>query len=170
MQSQTKALVIALYQNLEKIMSHWNFSDASRRKFLCFFLEKITNSATEVKNAITLKRLKVETWILELRWGIYELFFVQSLEAIGHVIRISELKTEMPIRGLTLYIPGYFYTLFVPGGGANFPPLSKNRLVSDRSKIFCMLKVFFVKFSKIKILRFWRHANNDDVIKTSKSL
>ena len=37
---------------------------------------------------------------------------------------------------LTLYVPGYFYTLFVPMGG-KFAPLSKNRLVSDRSKIFC---------------------------------
>ena len=55
---------------------------------------------------------------------------------------------------LTLYILGYFYTVFVPGGGGKFAPLSKNRLVSDRSKIFCMLKLFFVKFLKIKILRF----------------
>ena len=26
---------------------------------------------------------------------------------------------------LTLYIPGYFYTLFVSGGGGGFSPLSK---------------------------------------------
>ena len=26
---------------------------------------------------------------------------------------------------LTLYVPGYFYTLFVPGGGANLPPYLK---------------------------------------------
>ena len=48
---------------------------------------------------------------------------------------------------LTLYPPGYFYTRFVP-------VVSKNCLVSDRSKIFCLLKLFFVKFLKIDILRF----------------
>ena len=35
-----------------------------------------------------------------IRWGTYESFFVQSLEAIGHVIRVSEPKTEMPIVAL----------------------------------------------------------------------
>ena len=69
---------------------------------------------------------------------------------------------------LTLYLPGYFYTLFVPGG--KFAPLTKNRLVSDKSKIFCLLKVIFVKFLKINLLRLWHHENDDDVIKTSKSL
>ena len=49
---------------------------------------------------------------------------------------------------LTLYILGYFYTLFVPGGG-KFAPLSKNRLVTDRIEIFWLLKLFFVKFLKI---------------------
>ena len=34
-----------------------------------------------------------------------------------------------------------------------FAPLSKNRLVSDRSTIFCLLKLFFVKSLKIHILR-----------------
>ena len=68
---------------------------------------------------------------------------------------------------LALYVPGYFYTLFVPGKVA---PLSKNRLVSDRSKNFGWLKPFFVKFLKINILRFWRYKNDDDVIKTSKFL
>ena len=58
------------------------------------------NSATKIKNAITLKWLKVETWILELRWGTYESFFVQILGAIGHVIWVSEPKTEVPIVGL----------------------------------------------------------------------
>ena len=52
---------------------------------------------------------------------------------------------------LTLYILGYFYTLFVPGG--KFAPLSKNRLVSDRIKIFWLLKLFFVKFLKTNFLR-----------------
>ena len=32
------------------------------------------------------------------------------------------------------------------GGGGKFAPLSKNCLVSDRSKIFCLLRLFFVKF------------------------
>ena len=69
---------------------------------------------------------------------------------------------------LTLYLPGYFCTLFVLRG--KYAPLSKNYLVSDRSKIFCMFQLFFVKFFNVKILRLWRHANNDYVIKTSKSL
>ena len=69
---------------------------------------------------------------------------------------------------LTLYIPGYFYTLFVPVG--QIYPLSKNRLVSDRRKIFCLLKLFFVKFLKLNILRLWRHENDDDVIKTFYSI
>ena len=54
---------------------------------------------------------------------------------------------------LTLYILGYFYTLFVPGGGGKFAPLSKNQLVSDRMEIFWLLKLFFVKFLKINFLR-----------------
>ena len=47
--------------------------------------------------------------------------------------------------GLTLYLPGFFYTLFVHGGG-KFAPLFKNRLVSDRSNIFCLLKLFLLNF------------------------
>ena len=47
---------------------------------------------------------------------------------------------------LTLYLPGYFYTLFVPRRGKFASPQSKKRLVSDRSKIFCLLKLFYVKF------------------------
>ena len=46
---------------------------------------------------------------------------------------------------LTFYLLGYFYTLFVPEGG-RICPLSKNCLVSDKSKILCLLKQFFVKF------------------------
>ena len=42
----------------------------------------------------------METWNLELRWGTYESFFVQILNAISHVIRVSEPKNEMPIVGL----------------------------------------------------------------------
>ena len=68
---------------------------------------------------------------------------------------------------LTLCLLGYFYTLFVPERG-KFAPLPKNCLLSDRSEIFCFLKLFFVKFLKIIILRCWRHENN--VVKTSKSL
>ena len=81
---------------------------------------------------------------------------------------VTYSSNDAELSYLILYIPSYFYTLFVPG--RQICPISKNRLVSDRSKIFGMLKLFFVKFLKIKILRFWRHANNDDVIKTSKSL
>ena len=44
-----------------------------------------------------MKRIEVETWNLELKWGTYESFFVQILEAISPVIRVSEPKTEMPI-------------------------------------------------------------------------
>ena len=71
---------------------------------------------------------------------------------------------------LTLYLPGYFYNLFVPERGGKFAPQSKNRLVSDICKIFCLLKLFFVKCLKINILRLWRLENYDDVIKTSQSL
>ena len=54
---------------------------------------------------------------------------------------------------LTLYILGYFYTLFVPGGANLPPPHQKKRLVSDRIEIFWLLKLFFVKFLKINFLR-----------------
>ena len=37
---------------------------------------------------------------MELRWGTYKSFFLQILEAIGHVIRVFKPKTEMPIGGL----------------------------------------------------------------------
>ena len=40
---------------------YWDFRDALRRKSLCFFPAYFTNSQTKIKNAITLKRLKVET-------------------------------------------------------------------------------------------------------------
>ena len=36
---------------------------------------------------------------------------------------------------LTLYLPGYFFSLLVRERGANLPP-SKNCLVGDRSKVF----------------------------------
>ena len=61
-------------------------------------------------------------------------------------------KSYDVLSSLTLYIPGYFYTLFVPGGGGKFAPLSKDRLVSDRIEIFCLLMLFFVKFLKINFL------------------
>ena len=46
---------------------------------------------------------------------------------------ISDLKISSALKSrklkvssaLTLYILGYFYTLFVPGGGANLPPYPK---------------------------------------------
>ena len=47
-----------------------------------------------------MKRLKVGTWNLELKWATYESFLVQIFEAIGRVIQISEPKTEMPIVAL----------------------------------------------------------------------
>ena len=49
-------------------------------------------------------------------------------------------------------------------------PLSKNQLVSDKSKIFWLLKLFFVTFLNRNILRLSLHENNDDIIKTSKFL
>ena len=52
------------------------------------------------KKRYNFERLKVETWILELRWGLNESFLVQILGVIGHVIRVFETKTEMPIGGL----------------------------------------------------------------------
>ena len=65
---------------------------------------------------------------------------------------------------------GLFLHPICTGGGGKFASQSKNCLVSDRSKVFCMLKLFFIKFLKIKILRLWRHANYDVIIKSSKSL
>ena len=47
-----------------------------------------------------MKRLKGETWNLDLSWGTYESFLVQILGAISHVMRVSEPKNEMPIVGL----------------------------------------------------------------------
>ena len=47
-----------------------------------------------------MKRLKIETSNLDRSWGTYESFLVRILGAIGHVIRVSELKNEMPIVGL----------------------------------------------------------------------
>ena len=62
-----------------------------------FFRAKFQIRQVEVENAITLKRLKVETLNLELRLGI---FLVQIMGAIGCMIRVSEPKTESQIRGL----------------------------------------------------------------------
>ena len=62
------------------------------------------------------------------------------------------------------------YLILYREGKGKFAHLPKHRLVIDRSKIFCKLKPFFVKFLKINILRFWRYENDDGVIKTSKSL
>ena len=52
------------------------------------------------------------------------------------------------IISLTLYLPGYFYTPFVPEG--KFAPLSENRLVSDRSKIFLLVEAIFCEIFKIR--------------------
>ena len=46
---------------------------------LMFFPTKFANSATKIKNAITLKRLKVETLNLDRSWGTYESFLMQIL-------------------------------------------------------------------------------------------
>ena len=86
--------------NLNFMELNWDFIDASRRKSLCFFRAKLRIRQPEVENAITSKRLKVETWNSELRWGTYESFFAQSLGAIDHVKRVSYPKPEMPIGGL----------------------------------------------------------------------
>ena len=73
---------------------------ATLRKFLCFFHAKLRIRQPEVKNAINLKWLKVETRNLELRWGTYESFLEQILGKIGQVIRVSKPNTKMPIGGL----------------------------------------------------------------------
>ena len=78
----------------------WNFCDALRRKFLCFFPLKNYEFINKVWKRKTLKRIWVETWNLHLSWGTYESFFVLILGAIGHAIRVSESKTEMSILGL----------------------------------------------------------------------
>ena len=77
-----------------------DFCDALRRKSLCFFPWKITNSKEKFENAPTVKRLKVETWNLDLSWGTYESFVVKILGATGHLIQVFEPKNEMPIVGL----------------------------------------------------------------------
>ena len=82
---------------------YWDFRDALRRKFLCFFCAKLRIRQQEAENVITLKQLKVKTSNLKLRWGTYESFFVQNLGAINLVIRISEPKTEMPFVGLNSF-------------------------------------------------------------------
>ena len=64
-----------------------------------FFPAKLRIWQPEVENAITSKRLKVETRNSELRWGTYGSFFEQILGAIGHVIPVSEPKTETSIGG-----------------------------------------------------------------------
>ena len=81
-------------------VNYWDFRNTLHLKSLCFFPCKITDLATKVKNDVTLKRLKVETWNLDLRWSTYESFLVQIFGAIGCIIRVSEPKTEMPIAGL----------------------------------------------------------------------
>ena len=50
------------------------------------------------------------------------------------------------LRGLTLYLSGYFHSLFVLGGlGDKFAPLFKNCLVSDIStgKVFLLVEAIF---------------------------
>ena len=79
--------------------TNWDFRDALRRKSLCFFVKNY-EFVNKIKNAITLKRLKVETWNLDLSWSTYRSFLVPILGAIGVVIRVSEPKSEMPIVGL----------------------------------------------------------------------
>ena len=67
------------------------------RKSLCFFHAnyEFGNQRLKTPNFKTAKGSN-----LKLRWGTYGPCFVQILEGIGHVIRISEQKTEMPIGGL----------------------------------------------------------------------
>ena len=47
----------------------------------------------------------------------------------------------------------FLHPISTGGGGKLLPTQSKNCLVSDRSKIFCLLKFFFVKFFKLTIIR-----------------
>ena len=52
------------------VTPHWDF-----RCVLCFFQAKLRIRQQEAENAVTLKRLKVETLNLELRWSTCESFF-----------------------------------------------------------------------------------------------
>ena len=70
-------------------MGCWDFRNVLCRKSLCFFRAKSRVRQPEAENAITLKRLKVETSHLQLRWGTYQSFFVQILGAIGQVTQVS---------------------------------------------------------------------------------
>ena len=65
-----------------------------------FFRAKLQIRQPELKNAITLKLLKIETQSLELQWDTDESFFVQILEAITCVTPVCEPKIEMPIGNL----------------------------------------------------------------------
>ena len=64
---------------------------------LCFFLQKITISAKEVKKHYNFETTKGRNLNSTIKWGTYESFLVQILEAIGLVIPVSEPKTELPI-------------------------------------------------------------------------
>ena len=76
---------------------------------------------------------------------------IDSVVVLVFIFTLSLVDFLFDKSYLSLYILGYFYILFVPGGG--FAPLSKNRLVSDRIEIFWLLKLFFVRFLKINFLR-----------------
>ena len=41
------------------------------------------------------------------------------------LLSLTKLRKNISPRRNLLYVPGYFYTLFVPGGGANLPPYLK---------------------------------------------
>ena len=56
----------------------------------------------------------------------------------SEAVQLLSISLQGVRRGLTLYLSGYFLSLFVLGGlGDKFAPLFKNCLVSDISKVFC---------------------------------
>ena len=84
---------------------------------------------------------------------MYDLAFsLMALGATTILLRVWEGGKGGLNQKLTLYLRAILHPICT-GEGGKFAPLSKNRLVRDRSKIFCMSKLFFVKFLKINILR-----------------
>ena len=102
--------------------------------------------------------------------SFYSLWF----DTIGIQTRVYRFNSRRFIHAITDWLTRFVHqAIFTPCLyiGGQICPLFKNCLISDRSKIFCLLKLLFVKFfSTINILRLKRHESDDDFIKTSKSL
>ena len=72
-------------------------------------------------------------------------FFLISTALLGFLIYFLPLNTYVyPIS------TGIFLHPICTGRGGQICPLSKNCLIGDRSKIFCLLKLLSAKFFKIK--------------------